>query len=50
MEIKTKINDFTNKIGVRTSIAVTLLSTIMLISSLVGSELDYEKFEVLCFF
>lgn len=49
MEIKTKINDFTNKIGVRTSIAVTLLSTIMLISSLVGSELDYEKFEVLCF-
>jgi len=50
MEIKTKINDFANKIGVRTSIAVTLLSTIMLISSLVGSEFDYEKFEVLCFF
>lgn len=50
MEIQTKINDFTNRIGVRNSIVVTSLSTIMLISSLVGNEFDYEKFEVLCFF
>jgi XrtN system VIT domain protein len=50
MKIKTGINGFTNKIGVRSSIVVTLLSTIMLVSSLVGSEFDYEKFEFLCFF
>ena len=50
MKIETKINDFTNKIGVRASIVVTFLSIIMLISSLIGSEFDYEKFKVLCFF
>jgi len=50
MKIKTKINDFTKKIGVKASIVVTLLSLILLISSLVGSEFDYEKLEVLCFF
>lgn len=50
MKIRTEINDFANKIGVKVSIVVTLLSTTMLISSLIGSEFDFEKFEVLCFF
>ena len=50
MKIPTEIKDFANKIGVKSSIVVTLLSTIMLVSSLIGSEFDYNKFEVLCFF
>ncbi|MES2574399.1 MAG: XrtN system VIT domain-containing protein [Bacteroidota bacterium] len=50
MKIKTEINDFANRVGVKASIVVTLLSIIMLISSLIGSEFDFEKLEVLCFF
>jgi XrtN system VIT domain protein len=50
MEIKAEIKDFTNKIWVKMSIVVTLLSIILLISSLVGSEFDSEKLQFLCFF
>jgi XrtN system VIT domain protein len=50
MKIKTEIKDFINKIWVKTSIVVTLLSIIMLVSSLVGSEFEYEKLQFLCFF
>ncbi|MFN7100329.1 MAG: hypothetical protein ACK4M4_08160, partial [Flavobacterium sp.] len=49
MKIETKINDFTNKNGVKASVVVTLLSFILLISSLIGSELDFENFEAFCF-
>lgn len=49
MKIETKINDFTNKIGVKASIIVTLLSFILLVTSLLGSELDFENFEAFCF-
>ncbi|MBB1193326.1 XrtN system VIT domain-containing protein [Flavobacterium sp. SOK18b] len=49
MKIETKVNDFTKKIGVKVSIVVTLLSFILLISSLVGSEFDFENFEAFCF-
>ncbi len=50
MKFKTEINDFTNKIGVKISIVITLLSSILLLSSLIGSEYDDEKFIFLCFF
>lgn len=50
MKIQTEINDFIKKVGVKSSIGVTILSTIMLMSSLIGSNFDYEKFEFLCFF
>lgn len=50
MKIQTEISDFAHKTGVKSSIVVTLLSTLMLASSLVGSEFDYDKFEFLCFF
>ena len=50
MKIKTEIRNFTNKIGVKASSTVTFMSILLLISSLVGGEFDYEKFEVLCFF
>lgn len=44
------INDFVNnKIGVKISCVITLISTIILLLSLIGSEYDYESFEKLSF-
>jgi XrtN system VIT domain protein len=46
----TEINDFVNnKIGVKISCVITLISTIILLLSLIGSEYDYESFEKLSF-
>ncbi|MDQ5928715.1 MAG: hypothetical protein QG594_490 [Bacteroidota bacterium] len=50
MALDKKFLEFTNLIGVKTSIVITILSFILLASTIIGSEMDYEKFELLCFF
>ncbi len=50
MKITSQIKEFTNKTLVKVSIIVTLLSTLMLTISLIGSEYDSEKLQFLCFF
>ena len=50
MGVNKKFLEFTNQIGVKASIAITLLSSILLASTLIGSEMDFDKFELLCFF
>jgi hypothetical protein len=50
MKIKLKLMILPKKIGVKASIVVTLLSLILLISSLVGSEFDYENSKSYVFF
>lgn len=50
MKIKTEISLFVNKVGVRASMVITFLSIIVLVSSLIGSKFDNQKFESICFF
>lgn len=50
MEIKKQLNHFINKTGVKPSIFVTFLSTIMLIIALNSKENDFEILEFFAFF